>query len=69
MGNKTKKIFIMFIVIGIILILIGAGLTLKKLMDEESDMLNVADDPSYYRIVFNLNGATSIEHKFMRCPV
>ena len=34
-----------------------------------NNMFNVADDPSYYRIVFNLNGASSIEHKIARCKV
>ena len=33
------------------------------------DLLNVADDPSYYRVVINLNGATTIEHKIAKCKI
>ena len=69
MGNKAKSISKVIMTIGIIFILTGAILTLKDLMSEESDMLNVADDPGYYKIVFNLNGASSIEHKIAKCKI
>ncbi len=67
--NKTvKKTVITISSIAVILIITGLVLTLKELMNEE-ELLNVADDPSYYRVVINLNGATSVEHKISKCKI
>ncbi len=68
MDNKNKKIVHVLFIIAAILIIVGLGLTLKDMMDKE-DMLNVADDPNYYKAVFSLNGASMIEHKSVRCKI
>jgi hypothetical protein len=67
--NKNYKISVITLFsIAAILIITGLALTLKDLMKEE-ELLNVADDPDYYKIVFNLNGATSIENKVSKCKI
>lgn len=66
MGHRTKKIITCFLIFGIVLILAGAVFYLKELMNQEN-LFNVADDGSTYKIVFNLNGATMIENKIVRC--
>ncbi len=68
LDKKYKITVISLFSIAIILIITGLGLSLKKLMDEE-DLINVADDPGYYKIVFHLNGATSIENKVSKCKI
>lgn len=66
MGYSTKKIFTYLMVFGIILILAGMGITLKNLMDGES-LFDFADNGSSLKIVFNLNGADSIDSKVVKC--
>ena len=66
MRHSTKRIFTYLMIFGIILILIGAGITLKNLMDGES-LFDFADDGSNNKIVFNLNGASKIDSKTVRC--
>ncbi len=67
--NKNYKISVITLFsIAAILIITGLALTLKDLMKEE-ELLNVADDPDYYKIIFNLNGATSIENKVSKCKI
>ena len=67
--NKTvKKTVIVLSSVAVILIITGLFLTLQNLMAEE-DLLNVADDPSYYRVILNLNGATSVENKIVKCKI
>lgn len=68
MNRKYKMTVISLCSIAVILIGIGLALTLKDFMKEE-ELLNVADDPDYFRIVFNLNGATSIENKVSKCKI
>lgn len=68
MNRSIKFIVITLCIIATILICSGLGLSLKELMDNE-DMFNVADEPGYYKVVFNLNGATKIEHKAVRCKI
>ncbi len=68
LDNKHKITVISLGSIAVILIIIGMILTLKDLMHEE-ELLNVADDPDYYKIIYNLNGATSIEHKVSKCKI
>ena len=66
MDRNNKSIIYTLCIIATILIVTGAVLTLKDFLDEE-DMLNMADTPGYYRITFNLNGASMIEYKSLRC--
>ena len=66
MGKSTKKIATCLFIIGIISILTGAFFTLRELMERER-LYNIADDASYYKITFYLNGANMIEHKTVRC--
>lgn len=66
MERNNKSIIYTLCIVATILIVIGAFLTLKDFLAEE-DMLNVADTPGYYRITFNLNGASMIEYKSLRC--
>ena len=66
MNSKIKRIVYTLCITATILIITGLALTLKQLMEEE-DMLNVADEPGYYRISFNLNGSNMIEYKSLRC--
>ena len=68
MNKFTKTIVYTISIIATILIITGFVFYLKQLMDEE-DMLNVADEPGYYKVVFNLNGASMIEHKAIRCKI
>ena len=68
LDNKYKYTVITLCSIAVILIITGFGLILKELMAEE-ELLNVADDPDYHKIVFNLNGATSIEEKVAKCKI
>ena len=68
MNKKIKTIVISLCSVAIIFIITGLVLILKDFMIEE-DLLNVADDTSYYRIVFNLNGASSIENKISKCKI
>ena len=68
LDSKYKKTIISLCSIAVILIITGMALTLKELMKEE-ELLNVADDPEYFRIVFNLNGATSIDNKVSKCKI
>ena len=68
MNKKYKYTVISLFCIAGILIITGLALTLKDFMNEE-ELLNVADDPNYYKIVFNLNGATSIENKVSKCKI
>ncbi len=69
MDSSIKKIVKTLCIIASILIVVGLGLTLKSFLDEEGDIFNVADDPSYHRIVFHLNGASSIENKVAKCKI
>ena len=67
--NKVAKRMISFLcIIAVILIVTGLALTLKDLMASE-DLYNVADDQSFYKVEFNLNGASMIEHKSVKCKI
>ena len=67
--NRYTKIFVRTLcIIATLLIGFGLGLTLKDLMNKE-DMMNIADEVGYYKVVFNLNGASKIEHKAVRCKI
>ena len=68
LDNKYKYTVISLCSVAVILIITGLVLTLKDLMKEE-ELLNVADDPGYFRAVFYLNGATSIDSKIVRCKI
>ena len=68
LDKKHKITVISLSCIAVILIIIGMIFTLKELMNEE-ELLNVADDPGYYKIIFNLNGASSLEHKVSKCKI
>ena len=68
MNRKSRNIVYTLCTLAAILLMIGLALILKDLMDTE-DMLNMADDPSYYKAVFNLNGASSIENRGLRCRI
>ena len=67
--NRSVKIIVRTLcIIATLLIGFGLGLTLKDLMNKE-DMLNMADEPGYYKVIFYLNGATRVEHKAVRCKI
>ena len=68
LDNKYKKTIISLCCIAVILIITGLILTLKNFMREEQ-LLNVADDSEYFKIVFYLNGATNIDNKVSRCKI
>lgn len=67
MNRVFKKIVFVLCIIASILIITGLVLTVKDLIAEEA-LFNVADE-SYYRITFNLNGASSIDSKSVRCKI
>ncbi len=56
------------VVLATILIITGLSLTLKELMDAE-EQLNVGDDTGYYKAILNLNGATSVDSKVLKCKI
>ncbi len=68
LDNKYKYSVISLCSIAVILIVIGMILSLRELMNEE-ELLNVADDPGYFKIVYHLNGATSIDEKIAKCKI
>lgn len=68
MNSSTKKIVITLCCIAVILIVTGLGLVLKTFMEEE-DLFNVADNPGYYKAVFHINGASSIDAKVIKCKI
>lgn len=66
MVNNSKKVMFYLSFVGIVLIIAGLVLSIKELMAEE-DLLNVADDGVNNRIIFNLNGATEIDERYVKC--
>lgn len=68
MKRSIKIIVITLCTIASILIVTGIILSVKEYISENELIFNVADE-NYYRIVFNLNGATSIEHKIVKCKI
>ena len=68
MNRSNKRIIKVLCFFGTILIIVGLGLSLKQLMDNE-ELLNVADDPNYHKVVIKLNGANSIDSKIVKCKV
>ncbi len=66
MKREIKLIVYTLSIIAAILISVGLGMTLKEYIEKEN-LYNVADDADYYKVTFNLNGATRIEHKSVRC--
>ncbi len=66
MGSSYKKIAMYSCLCGILLLIVG-GVIILKIMMENEGLFDLADDSSYYKIVFNLNGANMIEHKSVRC--
>ena len=55
-------------IIASFLITTGIILSVREYINENEVLFNVADE-DHYRIVFNLNGATSIEHKIVKCKI
>ena len=68
MKNSVKIIVKTLCIIATILIIVGLGLSLKELMIAE-DLINVADDPSYYRVNISLNGASSVDSRIVKCKI
>ena len=68
MNRKLKFFVYTLCIIATILISIGLAITLKEFIENENQY-NVADDVNYYKVTFNLNGATRIDHKMVHCRV
>ena len=66
MVSNSKKVIFYISFVGIILIVAGLVLSIKELMSEE-DLLNMADDGVNNRVFFNLNGATEIDARYVKC--
>ena len=66
MSKKIRYTICFLCIMATILIVTGAILELKELISEE-ELFNVADDSDYFKVVFNLNGATNIDNKSVRC--
>ena len=68
MKKNIKNTIVFLCSLAFILIAIGLLFSVKDLMRNE-DMFNIGDDGSYYKAVFNLNGATLIEYKIAKCKI
>ena len=68
MNSDIKKFVMTLCIIASLLITLGIILSLREYINENEIFFNVADE-DHYRIVFNLNGATSIEHKIVKCKI
>ena len=66
MVNNSKKVIFYLSFVGVALIIAGLVLSIKQLMAEE-DLLNMADDGVNNRVFFNLNGATEIDERYVKC--
>ena len=68
MRRNIKFIVVVLCVIASLLITTGIILSVREYINENEVLFNVADE-DHYRVVFNLNGATSVEHKIVKCKI
>ncbi len=68
MNKKTRIVIIILCVCGSLLISTGLILQLKA-MDERVYYLINPDNSNYYTVKINLNGASSVENKYLRCKI
>ena len=67
MNSGIKKIIMTLCTIAALLIITGIIFTIKENAGEDI-FFNVADE-GYYKIVFKLNGATSVDNKIVKCKI
>lgn len=69
MNRSIKIIIITLCIIASIFVLSGVILTVRDFIFDDEGLISIADDSNYYKVVFNLNGATSIDNKIIKCKV
>ena len=68
MNNRNHLIVFILCIVAALLIIVGGTLTLKELKDKEK-IINNPDNNTFNTVTIELNGASSVESKKLKCEV